>query len=62
MTGNRKRDVEVFMESIQLPIEERNAFLDRACADDVKLRIRVEKLLRSNERVGNFLEIPRHGL
>jgi serine/threonine protein kinase len=61
MTGNRKRDVEVFTEAIQLPNEERIAFLDRACADDVDLRHRIEKLLRSNDRAWDFLETPPSG-
>ena len=34
MTGNRKGDVDLFTEAIQLPNEERIAFLDQACADD----------------------------
>src|SRR5262249_4209533 len=56
--GNRKRDVEVFTEAIQLPDEQRIAFLDRVCADDADLRSRIEKLLRSNDRAGDFLETP----
>src|SRR5258708_17852997 len=58
MNGNRKRDIEVFAEAVRLPTEERVAFLDRACADDQGLRQRMEALLRSAERVGDFLEEP----
>jgi serine/threonine protein kinase/Tfp pilus assembly protein PilF len=58
MTSDRKRDVEVFTEAIQLPNEERLAFLDRVCSDDEDLRRRIEALLKSNERAGSFLEAP----
>src|SRR5215471_5040974 len=58
MTGNRKRDVELFSEAVGLPNEQRIAFLDEACADDQDLRRRLEKLLRSNDRAGDFLETP----
>jgi len=58
MPSNRKRDVEVFTEAIQLPAQERIAFLDRACASDEDLRRRMEKLLRSNDRAGEFLGTP----
>lgn len=34
MPGDRKRDIEVFTEAIQLPDEERLAFLDRTCAEN----------------------------
>ena len=58
MTGKSGRDIEIFTEAVQLPIEERVAFLDRACADDKDLRQRIEALLKSNDRVGAFLEQP----
>ena len=61
MTGDRKRDIEVFTEAIQLPHEERVAFLDRVGAEDKDLRRRIEKLLRSNDRAGDFLEKPPTG-
>jgi len=61
MTGNRKGDVDLFTEAIQLPNEERIAFLHQACADDEELRLRMEKLLRSNDRAGDFLETPPTG-
>jgi serine/threonine protein kinase/tetratricopeptide (TPR) repeat protein len=61
MTGHRKRDIEVFTEAIQLPQEERVAFLHRVGAEDNDLRRRIEKLLRSNERAGDFLETPPTG-
>ena len=58
MTGDRKRDVELFTEAIQLSDEERIGFLDRLGAEDEELRWRIEKLLRSNDRAGDFLETP----
>src|SRR5215510_14781037 len=58
MTGNGNKDIELFAEAVQLSPMERIAFLDRACADDVDLRRRIEALLRSNDRVGHFLEEP----
>jgi serine/threonine protein kinase len=56
--ANSGRDLELFTEAIQLPIEERNSFLDRACGQDKHLRGKIEALLRSNERLGAFLEQP----
>src|SRR5881397_2621771 len=58
MTGKSGRDIEVFTEAVQLPIAERAAFLDRACAGDEDLRRRIEALLKSNDRAGAFLEQP----
>src|SRR5216684_5178064 len=58
MTGKSGRDIEVFTEAVQLPIEERVAFLDRACAEDEDLRRKLEALLKSNDRAGDFLEQP----
>jgi hypothetical protein len=37
---------------------ERAAFLDEACAGDPDLRRRVEALLRSHARAGDFLDMP----
>ncbi|MEJ0091731.1 MAG: serine/threonine-protein kinase [Limisphaerales bacterium] len=58
MTTNSGRDIEIFTEAIQIPVEERTAFLDQACAGDGRLRQKIEALLRSNERTGGFLEQP----
>ena len=38
--------------------DERQAYLDRACAGDPALRHRVEALLRAHERAGGFLGAP----
>src|SRR5689334_11104501 len=58
MTGDRQRDIEIFTEAVQLPVEARPAFLDRACGGDGDLRQRMDELLASNERAGAFLEQP----
>src|SRR5215831_16040401 len=58
MSANRKQELELFSEAIQLAMEERIVFLDRACGDDVDLRHRLNVLLKFNERAGNFLEKP----
>jgi RNA polymerase sigma factor (TIGR02999 family) len=58
MTPNSGRAIEIFTEALQLPIEERVAFLDRVCAGDEVLRRKIEALLRSNDRAGAFLEEP----
>jgi len=61
VTPNSARSLEVFTEAVQLPIEERVAFLARACAGDGELRRKVEALLKSNDRAGDFLEQPPTG-
>jgi serine/threonine protein kinase len=61
MISNSGRALEVFTEAVQLSIEERVAFLDRACAGDEELRQKVVALLRSNDRSGDFLEEPPTG-
>src|SRR5262245_119452 len=61
MTSNPNRDIELFAEAIRLSPAERIVFLDRACADDADLRRRIEALLKSNDRVGAFLEEPPTG-
>src|SRR5579864_6834755 len=50
--------IEIFTEAARLPIEERTAFLDRACAGDDKLRQKINALLKTNDRAGDFLERP----
>ncbi len=45
-------------EALDLPPEERSAFLDSACADDPDLRADVEALLAADEGAGAFLGTP----
>ena len=54
-------EVMVFAETLKVPVQERVAFLERACAGDENLRHKVEALLRANDRLGNFLEEPPTG-
>src|SRR5262245_38067287 len=56
MPNDREREVEIFTEALELPIEERVAFLDRVCAGNQGLRRKIETLLRSNDRAGGFLK------
>jgi hypothetical protein len=58
MSDESSRDLVIFTQALQLPVGERAAFLDRACAGDKDLRRNVEALLRAHERVGDFLEKP----
>jgi eukaryotic-like serine/threonine-protein kinase len=58
MTGDSRRDFELFEEAIELSPAERIAFLNRSCVGDSDLRQRIEALLKSNDRVGDFLEEP----
>jgi serine/threonine protein kinase/WD40 repeat protein len=52
------RDEEVFAEACNLPEAERAAFLSRACADDVALRTRVEKLLAGYSEAERMFATP----
>ena len=38
--------------------EERAAFLAKSCGADGELRVQVERLLKSHEQVGSFLDHP----
>src|SRR5262245_21315561 len=46
----------LFAEAVALPPAKRPAFLERSCAGDASLRMRVEALLRASAGVGGFLE------
>jgi serine/threonine protein kinase len=56
MNGENSREVIVFTEALQVPAEEREAFLAQACAGDATLLRSVEELLTNYERLGDFLE------
>ena len=58
MKGNSEQEAVVFTEALRIPVEERSAFLERACAGDENLRRKVEALLRAHDRIGTFLEEP----
>src|SRR5262245_17960954 len=49
----------IFWDAAQLSsAAERDVYLDRACADDVELRRRVEQLLQARSKAAVFLESP----
>ena len=56
MNGPAKREALIFTEALGVPVEERVAFLARACGGDHELRRKVEALLKSHEQIGDFLE------
>src|SRR5262245_53813609 len=56
MSVPAKREAAIFTEALSVPVEERAAFIDEACGGDGELRRRVEKLLKSHEQIGDFLE------
>ena len=56
MNDSPNRDVAIFTEGVQLPADERAAYLARACGGDAELRQKVEALLHTYDHVGDFLE------
>jgi WD40 repeat protein/serine/threonine protein kinase len=47
---------QIFKDAVKLPLEERAAYLEQACAADNVLRREVEALLRAHEDPGSFLQ------
>jgi eukaryotic-like serine/threonine-protein kinase len=58
MTNPPDRELSVFSAARQMPVWERAAYLDEACAGDPVLRQRVEELLQASAAAGDFLENP----
>src|SRR4051812_31232343 len=58
MSGRGDNNIDLFEKAAQLSPSERTAFLNEACGNDAALRRRIEALLRSNDRAGNFLQEP----
>jgi serine/threonine protein kinase len=56
-----RREESLFNAALALPPDQRTAFLDQACAGDPHLRQHLDRLLRSNERAGEFLAPPPAG-
>src|SRR6185295_18592578 len=54
-------EVAILNAALELPAEQRAAYLERTCAGDAWLREQVEALLLANERAENFLEAPPAG-
>src|SRR5215207_11092330 len=56
--NSEPRDELVFEAALELPAEQRAAYLDQTCAGNVDLRHRVEALLGAFERAGGFMKEP----
>jgi serine/threonine protein kinase/Tfp pilus assembly protein PilF len=56
MTSSRDPK-EVFQDALDLPSDERVAFVEQACGDDASLRQRVDALLAAHDRAGAFLDV-----
>src|SRR5580658_2977386 len=56
MNGSGKSELSLFAEAVQLPVEQRSAFLVTACGGDDELRANVEALLQAHVESGEFLE------
>src|ERR1041385_9556080 len=56
MSGSEKSEVDLFTEAVQLPVEQRLAFLRSACGGNAKLQANVEALLKAYVESGEFLE------
>ena len=61
MKSDSDREIAIFTRALNVPPQERNAFLDRACAGDEELRRKVDALLSAHDRLGNFMEEPPSG-
>jgi hypothetical protein len=61
MNDDARREVAVFTAAIEIPLQERAGFLEKACRGDENLRRKVEALLSAHDRLGNFLEEPPAG-
>jgi eukaryotic-like serine/threonine-protein kinase len=62
VTPERWQQVEkLFEDVLNRAPHERARFLDQVCADDPELRQAIEKLIRSHEVAGSFLESPAAG-
>ena len=58
MNNPPDREVAVFNAALQLPAGLRAAYLEKECAGDHSLRLRIEALLRVHGDLGTFLENP----
>jgi len=61
MKDDAGREIAVFTEAIEIPLQDRAAFLENACRGDENLRRKVEALLGAHDRIGDFLEEPPTG-
>src|ERR1017187_9655936 len=61
MSQSRESAGAIFDAALELPKEQRAAFLEQSCAGDASLRQRVEALVRAHETAGTFMESPALG-
>src|SRR5512136_1144391 len=59
MSESHQREAALFDAAMDLPPEQRAAYLDQACGDDAALRQRLESLLKAGESQCEFLDSPR---
>ena len=62
MSDLTHREVAILNAALELPVQERTAYLQMACASDATLRQQVEGLLQAHEQADRFLETPPNGL
>ena len=58
MSDAEQREEAIFEAALQLPANQRAAFLEKECAGDADLRRQVESLLGAFERAGRFMTQP----
>ncbi|HKQ75995.1 MAG TPA: protein kinase [Blastocatellia bacterium] len=59
MTPERWEQAEdILNAALDRPVEEREAFLDETCGDDLSLRRQIEYLINCYEQAGDFIEAP----
>jgi serine/threonine protein kinase/tetratricopeptide (TPR) repeat protein len=56
------RAKEIFLDAIELPIEQQQHYVQQACAGDEELRAQIEKLLQSHQSHPGLLDGPAAGL
>jgi serine/threonine protein kinase/Tfp pilus assembly protein PilF len=61
MALDNQRAKSLFLTAADLPVEERGAFLDEACAGEAELRRRVEQLLAAHDRPDSLSEASPDG-
>src|SRR5215510_10947449 len=63
LTSERWRQVkEIFHAAVELPANEREAYLAGACEGDPSLRTEIESLIAAHEEPGSFLDTPAFNL
>jgi hypothetical protein len=58
MSASHQQEAAIFDAAIELPPEQRSAYLEQACGNDAGLRRRIESLLKASESRCGFLDPP----